>query len=146
MAQSTHNNYNLSNTLSGRYSFLSTLQNNIVTVLSKENDKTLADIDNRLEELQTELLRLANSKADYEDVAEEIYHLREQKQNALIENANRYELQKRIADMKTFLQEQSTAITEYDEQLVRSLIEKVTVYEDKFTVEFKSGVAVDVRE
>jgi len=28
--------------------------------------------------------------------------------------------------------------------LVRRLIEKVTVYEDKFTVEFKSGVTVDV--
>ena len=38
----------------------------------------------------------------------------------------------------------STAITEYDEQLVRRLIEKVTVYEDKFTVEFKSGVTVDM--
>ena len=33
-----------------------------------------------------------------------------------------------------------------DEQLVRRLIEKVTVYEDKFTVEFKSGVTVDVDE
>jgi len=33
-----------------------------------------------------------------------------------------------------------------DEQLVRQLIEKVTVYEDKFTVEFKSGVTVDVNE
>ena len=43
-----------------------------------------------------------------------------------------------------------TAITEYDEQLVRRLIEKVTVYSgkqvvaDKFTVKFKSGVTVDV--
>ena len=30
--------------------------------------------------------------------------------------------------------------------LVRRLIEKVTVYEDKFTVEFKSGVVVDVEK
>ena len=38
--------------------------------------------------------------------------------------------------------------TEYDEQLVRRLIEKVTVYEDKFAVEFKSdsasGIKIDV--
>jgi len=46
--------------------------------------------------------------------------------------------------MSTFLQEQPTVITEYDEQLVRRLIEKVTVYENKFTLEFKSGVTVDV--
>jgi hypothetical protein len=29
---------------------------------------------------------------------------------------------------------------------IRQLVEKVTVYEDKFTVEFKSGVIVDVNE
>jgi site-specific DNA recombinase len=48
--------------------------------------------------------------------------------------------------MSTFLKKQSTALNEYDEQLVRRLIEKVTVYEDKFTVEFKSGMTVDVNE
>ena len=53
-------------------------------------------------------------------------------------------MRKRIAVISVFLKEQPTAITEYDKQLVRQLIEKVTVYEDKFTVEFKSGVTVDV--
>ena len=48
--------------------------------------------------------------------------------------------------MGTFLREQPTALTEYDEPLVRQLIEKVTIYEKKFTVEFKSGVTVDVDE
>lgn len=44
------------------------------------------------------------------------------------------------------LREQPTVLTEYDEPLVRRLIEKVTVYENKFTVGFKSGVTVDVDE
>jgi len=65
---------------------------------------------------------------------------------ALIHYKSRDELQKCITDMSAFFQEQPTALTEYDESLVRLLIEKVTVYEDKFTVEFKSGVAVDVEE
>lgn len=136
----------INNTLSGKDTFLSTLRNNITTVLTKENDQTLADIDNKLEELQTELLKLASSNADYEKVGEEIHRLRDQKQSLMVENANRDELKKRIADMSAFLQEQPTTITEYDEQLVRRLIEKVTVYEDKFTVEFKSGLAVDVEQ
>lgn len=75
-----------------------------------------------------------------------MHQLGEKKQNALVENANRDELHKRIADMSAFLQEQPTAIAEYDEQLIRRLIEKVTVYEDRFIVEFKSGVAVDMNE
>ena len=64
----------------------------------------------------------------------------------MVENANRDELKKRIADMSAFLNEHPATITKYDEQLIRRLIEKVTVYEDKFTVEFKSGLTVDVEE
>ena len=51
-----------------------------------------------------------------------------------------------ITDMSTFLKKQPTALTEYDEQLIRRLIEKVSIYEDKFIVEFKSGVTVDVNK
>lgn len=124
--------------------FLTALRDNIVTVINRESEKALADIDKRLEELQTELLKLATSNADYEKVGDEIHSLRDQKQKLQVENANRDELKKRMADMSTFLKKQSTALTEYNEQLVRRLIEKVTIYEDKFTVEFKSGVTVDV--
>ena len=116
------------------------MQKSIETVLSHGNNQALADIDRRLKELQAELLKLAASNTDYEKVGNEIYRLRDEKQKVLMENANRDEVKKRIADMDTFLREQSTEITEYDESLVRWLIEKVTVYEDKFTVEFKSGL------
>ena len=118
----------------------------IVTVISHENNQTLVCIDARLQKLQSELLKLASSKADYEKVGDEIYRLREEKQKAQLENLGRDELKKRIADMSSFLQEQPTSLTEYDEALVRRLIEKVTIYENKFTVEFKSGVSIDINE
>lgn len=136
----------INDTLSRKDTFLSTLKANIETVVSQGNDTTLAEIENRLAEMQTELLKLANTKADYEDVADEIYHLREEKQKLQVENANRDEVRKRIDEMSTFLQDQKHSITKYDESLVRRLIEKVNVYEDKFTVEFKSGVTVDLNE
>lgn len=31
-----------------------------------------------------------------------------------------------------------------NDMIIRRLIEKVTVYEDKFTVEFKSGITIDI--
>lgn len=125
-------------------SFLVTLRDNIATVIRRESDKELANIDKRLEELQTELLKLATPNAYYEKVGDEIHRLRDQKQKLLLENANRNEFKKRIADTSTFLKKQSTVLTKFDEQLVRRLIEKVTVYDDKFTVEFKSGLTVNV--
>ena len=115
-------------------------------MISQDNNQALAEIDKRLEELQIELLKLASTKYDYEDVANEIYSLREEKQKMQVDIAGKDEIKKRITDMSTFLIQQPTTITEYDEVLVRRCIEKVTVYEDKFTAEFKSGLTVDVEE
>ncbi len=130
--------------LCGKDTYLSVLQENIATVLSEENDKTTDDIDNKLDELQKELLRLANSKTDYNNVADEIYRLRELKQNTLAQNAERQGKRQRIEEMTEFLKEQPGMIVVYDEQLVRKLIEKITVFDDKLTIEFKSGVEIDV--
>lgn len=131
--------------LDNKEPFLSTLQKNIATVLNEENDNTTDDIDRKLEELQQQLLIQAKSKNDYEDVADEIHRLRELKQNALVENAEREGKRQRINEMTDFLNEQSHELEEYDEQIVRRLIEKVTVFDDKLTVEFKSGVETYIK-
>lgn len=47
-------------------------------------------------------------------------------------------------DMTAFLKEQLKLIYEFDEQLIRILILKIMVHEDKFMVEFKSRVEVEV--
>lgn len=96
-------------------------------------------------ELQKELLKVANAKGNYDSIVDEIYSLREAKQNAQVAGAEREGMKKRISEMQQFLAEQQQDITEYDEQLVRRLIEKITVYDEMVTVEFKSGTSVDVR-
>lgn len=48
--------------------------------------------------------------------------------------------------MSAFLLDKPTAITKYDEQMVRRLIEKMIVFHDKFIVEFKSGLTIDISE
>lgn len=50
-----------------------------------------------------------------------------------------------IFNKKAFLNSRTVEIEEYDEQLVRRLIAKVTVFDDKFEVELKSGLSVDIR-
>lgn len=134
----------INQTLGNRDSVITALQENVETVILQEDESSAENIEARLEELQKELLKLANSKKDYNSVADEIDRLRELKQNALVESAEREGLKKRIAEMREFLDSQSTEILEYDEQLVRRLIEKVTVYNEWFEVEFKSGMTVDV--
>src|SRR5690625_1507255 len=126
--------------LANKEPFLSTLQKNIDTIFNEESDNDTDELDSKLEELQIELLKQAKSKNDYDNVADEIYRLREMKQNSLVENAEREGKRQRIAEMTAFLNEQSHELEEYDEQLVRRLIEKVTIRDDRIEVEFKSGV------
>ena len=85
-------------------------------------------------------------RSNAEGVADEIHSLREQKQKVQVDSASKGEIKKRIADMSIFLKDQATTLTEYDEALVRRPIEKVTIHEGKFTVEFKSGLTVDIEE
>ena len=113
-------------------------------VIWQEDATSLEGIEAKLLELQKDLLKLGELKKDYNSVADEIDRLRELKQNALVESAEREELKQRIREKREFLEQHSTEVTEYDEQLVRRLIEKVTVYNGRFEVEFKSGAKVDV--
>ena len=122
------------------------MKNNITSVLNNENNKELDNIENKLNDLQQELLSLVHSSSNYDDIAEEIHQLRDKKQNLLLENARQEEVNKRIEEMTNFLNKQDTTLTEHDEFLVRRLIEEVWVYEDKFTIEFKSGVTLDVND
>lgn len=131
--------------LGGKDEMLTALEKNIAMVLALEDETSMESLDAKLEELQQELLKRANARQDYEDLADEIDLLREQKQNAMAENAEREGLKQRIAEMQQFLAEQRGTIQEYDEQIVRKLIEKITVHDEKVTVVFKSGMEIDVK-
>lgn len=73
-----------------------------------------------------------------------IINLREERQSILTEAALKDDLQERMEDLISFLDEQTEAVTEYSEPLARRLIEKITVYDEKLVVEFKSGLTVEV--
>lgn len=46
--------------------------------------------------------------------------------------------------MRAFAEECCSEPIDYSEDLVRRLIERVTVFDDHFTVEFRSGIEIDV--
>ncbi len=130
--------------MGGKDVFLPVLEKNIREVLEGESGEQIAEIDHKLKELQQELLRLANGKKEYGDVADEIHKLREQRQDVLTQDAERDGKRQRIEEMRAFLEKQVNEPLAYDEQLVRRLVEKITVYEDRLMVEFKSGLEIYV--
>ena len=70
--------------------------------------------------------------------------LREERQQILTQAAMRKDVKDRIEDLATFLDEQTQAVTEYSDVLVRRLIERITVYDEMLVVEFKSGLEIEV--
>ena len=118
----------INKTLGGREEFLMQLQHNIEDVLNGDSTATLEYIDQRMAELQEKLVMCVNKKAA-----------------VVTKDAEQEMLRKRINEMRHFLQTQTSRITEYDEQLVRWLIEKITVYDDKLIFEFKSGMTVELK-
>ena len=69
--------------------------------------------------------------------------LQDKEQVLLEEVARNRELQERVEEMECFLDEQNQEV-EYSEALVRRLVKKIEVYDEKISVEFKSGLVVDV--
>lgn len=129
--------------LGNKEDYLNSLIESIEIVLNENVDKPTANIDDKLEELQMELLRLANSKEGYDNVAEEIYRLRELKQEVMMKNAVREGLRQRIEEMTKFLKGHSHQLEVYDDLFVRRLLEKITIHERKLTIEFKSGIKIE---
>ena len=105
----------------------------------------MAEIDARLEALQKDLLKKANAKKGFDDLAEEIETLRSEKETLLMEDANRVGMQQRLDELEAFLEEHQEPVTDYDEGLVRKLVERITVYDDYLAFEFKCGLETKVQ-
>lgn len=135
--------------------FLDQLINNILKGLEKvEQEYSMSDIDDRLLELQQEIMSLVRLNAktgfdtqmydkEYTQLASEIELMRERRQKLKEAEADRVLRINRIEELKDYLQNQDASLKKFDEDLFRRLIEKVKVQslvEAVFI--FKTGVEV----
>lgn len=75
------------------------LMANIEEVINLPDD-SLTAIDERLEELQQLLLKKANSNQSYDELAKEIFDLREKKQNIMVNRAEKKGFNKRVTELE----------------------------------------------
>ena len=121
------------------------LRENIRSVLEEDTDARISEVDAAVKQKQAELLDAGRDQEKIDAIGDAIMVLREERQNILTEAAKRKDVKDRIDDLASFLDEQTEAITEYSETLVRRLIEKITVYDEMLVVEFKSGLQIEVQ-
>ena len=122
--------------------FLKTLQGNITAVRTQNDILPTEVIDERLHDLQSELQEKANQKGDYYAIANEIIRLKQSEADSVVKD----EQMRLFQDLQDFIKNQLTTITEFDETLVRYLITRITVFDDKVVFAFKDGKEVTIKE
>lgn len=133
------------NTLLGdKSTYQAQLQQNIAKVIREAQKSTADGIDEQLMELQKELLKKANNKEAYDEIADQIFKLREQREKCTVDTAARDAQIARINDLQDFIKQQRTDLAEFDETLVKRWLKQITVWENHFTVELKSGLKIDI--
>ena len=90
--------------------------------------------DKKLADLQAQMIAVSGDEAAIDALGEQIEGLRAERQSILAEAAERSDLQERMNDMVSFLDEMPHAITEYSDVITRRLVEKITIYDEKIVV------------
>ena len=107
-------------------------------------EERLAMADKELADLQAQMIAVSGDEAAVDALGEQIDGLRAERQNILAEAAERSDLQERMSDMISFLDEMPDALTEYIDAITRRLVEKITIFDERIVVELKSGLRMEV--
>lgn len=124
--------------------YLNRLRENLEAAINSANHMSAEVLSARMAELQRELINRTERRENYDDITEEILRLRELQEQKGMDDATQKEHTKRIKELQKFIQSQPSEITEFDEALVKKLLEKVTVHDDYLEFRFKSGVMISI--
>ena len=86
----------------------------------------------------------ASNKEAYDEIADQIFKLREQREKCTVDTAARDAQIARINDLQDYIKKQPASLTEFDEAFVKRWLKQITVWDDHFTVELKSGLKIDI--
>ncbi len=121
------------------------LKVNILESLGNSNSEAVQALDQRIADMEQEILQRTKARRDCDDLGREIIKLREEKYQLQLEDAEKESTRQKIAELEKTLSGIDGKATEYEDALVRKLIERIIVYDDRFTVEFKSGIETEVQ-
>ena len=130
--------------LAGGDNMIRILEENIHAIIGDTTEYKISEINTMLEEKQKELISLANKGKDFESLADEIDELRDKRQTLLVEDASLSGENERIDELIEFIRKNKFRTLEYDDKLVKKIIQNVTVYEDHFVICFKSGTEIEI--
>lgn len=126
--------------------YLKKLESNLKTAVSLANPQSAEALAERMRQLQQELIDRTESGENYDELAEEILRIRELQEQSNMDSVIKAEHNKRIRELRAFIRSQPHGIMEFDETLVKHLVERVTVFGDYLVFRFRSGMEIVVEK
>ena len=125
--------------------FMSVLESNAKTIMGIDSGLSLKALDEKIASLQRKLVEKVNHRENYDNIAEQIQRLQAEKAQRESDEAAKRRNAQAVRDFQESIRSQGKEITEFDEKLVRRLVERINVSDETITVTFKSGQSVEIK-
>lgn len=148
----------INNVVENRGEFVGAFRENVIQVIGSYSTKNVpTEYDEQITKLQGEMLTLIEENAkmgsitedfdeQYNKIAEQIKKLKQKKLDSIRDQKRAADFQQRVSDMDTCLKKVSCAVRDFDDDLVRRLLQSIKVIsEDTLEIQFKSGIVMKQR-
>ncbi|QHA01062.1 recombinase family protein [Dehalobacter restrictus] len=148
----------INSVVENRGDFVGAFRENVIQVIGSYSTKNVpTEYDEQIAKLQGEMLTLIEENAkmgsitedfdeQYHKIAERIKELKQKKLDSIRDQKRAADFQQRVSDMDTCLKKVSCVVRDFDDDLVRRLLQSVKVInEDTLEIQFKSGIVMKQR-
>lgn len=148
----------INSVVENRGEFVSAFRENVIRVIGSYSTKNVpTEYDGQIEKLQGEMLALIEENAKqgaitedfderYKRIAEQINDLKQKKLELVREQKMTANFQQRLDDMDACLKKTTCEVREFDNDLVRRLLQSIkAVKDDLIEIQFKSGIVMNQR-
>lgn len=148
----------INSVVENRGEFVGAFRENVIRVIGSYSTKNVAtEYDGQIAKLQGEMLTLIEENAkngsitedfdeQYQRIAEQIKDLKQKKLELVREQKMAENFQQRLDDMDTCLKKTTYEVREFDNDLVRRLLQNIkAVKDDLIEIQFKSGIVMNQR-
>ncbi|HEY9160998.1 MAG TPA: recombinase family protein [Desulfomonilia bacterium] len=148
----------INSVVENRGDFVGAFRENVIQVIGSYSTKKVpTEHDEQIAKLQGDMLALIEENAkkgsvtddfdeQYQKIAEQIKELKQKKLDIIKEQKQAANFQQRVNDMDTCLKKASCEVRDFDNDLVRRLLQSIKVIsEDTIEIQFKSGIVMKQR-
>ena len=117
---------------------------NIMKVIKNSKGPTLDQLGKQLKEVQIQLIQAANQHQNCDALTQQIMDLRKQKEKVQSQETNQQVKLHSLDEINELVEFHKYGLVDFDEGLVRRLVEKITIFQRYMEFTFKDGEVIRV--